>query len=639
MFYRHERCHARPHDSGRICCACVLALCRCILPVLVLLLLPLAGNSYSLQQPAGKPGMRVLVLDSNARDFPASLLVEQGLHEALAAEPNLALQLSFEYLSLTRFRGKAQRDALVSLLRQRYSGQVDFVIGVGVAAALFLMEYDSLFPGTPVLLNGIPETLGERLRHSALRDRLSCIVEPNSTLHALRDSILRLRPGTRQVYLVSGISESDRVRAGAIRQAFASLADRLQFIDLSGLPLGDILDRCATLPPESVVFFSTLFVDAKGRSFVPKAVLQALSASTSAPVFAQYDQYLGSGIVGGPMFSMRQAGRKMGRVVLDCLQGRFPEQSFLIGADTSSIQYDARQLRRHGIDMRLLPAGATVLFQEISVWDQYRHYFIGVGLLLVLQSALIVGLVGTLRQRQRAQAALYANQQELERLAGRLISSQEEELRRLSREFHDDYAQRLAAMAIETGALELQCQDIGPALPGRIGHIKNRLINLSDDVHALSRELHPRILKDLGLSRALHSLCRHFSDRESCPAICRIDADSDDIPEDIALCVYRVVQEGLRNIAKHAHAQRVDIDIRHTTGRLSVSIADDGAGFDPHRVRHIPGIGLASMRERVQYVRGTFTIQTAPGQGTVIRVTVPLSEEYHHEESADRPGR
>ena len=76
MFYRHERCHARPHDSGRICCACVLALCRCILPVLVLLLLSLASNSYSLQQPAEKPGMRVLVLDSNARDFLVSLLVE-----------------------------------------------------------------------------------------------------------------------------------------------------------------------------------------------------------------------------------------------------------------------------------------------------------------------------------------------------------------------------------------------------------------------------------------------------------------------------------------------------------------------------------------------------------------------------------
>ena len=241
---------------------------------------------------------------------------------------------------------------------------------------------------------------------------------------------------------------------------------------------------------------------------------------------------------------------------------------------------------------------------------------------------LIVGLVFNLRQRKKAEAALQDSRSELQTLAGRLISSQEEELSRLSREFHDDYAQRLAALAIETGTLELHSVQLEPApLRNRIGHIKEQVINLSDDIHALSRELHPAILKDLGLERAVNSLCLNFSDREDIPVNCHYKALPEDMPPDAALCVYRVIQEGLRNIAKHAHARRVDVFLQGSANRLLVTIEDDGAGFEPKCARHTPGIGLASMRERVQYVKGEFTVSSEPGHGTVITLSVPLNRE------------
>jgi signal transduction histidine kinase len=88
--------------------------------------------------------------------------------------------------------------------------------------------------------------------------------------------------------------------------------------------------------------------------------------------------------------------------------------------------------------------------------------------------------------------------------------------------------------------------------------------------------------------------------------------------------VYRVIQESLRNIAKHARAHHVDIFLKQTPHRLLATIEDDGAGFEPQCARHTPGIGLASMRERVQYVKGEFTVRSEPGQGTVIDVSVPL---------------
>ena len=444
-------------------------------------------------------------------------------------------------------------------------------------------------------------------------------------------------PKTTHAVLIAGSYESDQVRAVALRQTLQAMQDKVELLDFTGLSLGEILARCERLPPDTVIFFSTLFVDANGRSFIPRAVLQSLAAHTEAPIFGPYEMYMGSGIVGGPLLSLRLQGKKAAGTALQLLLGQLPKNALPTGADTYLTLYDWRQLQRHGIDESLLPPASTVLFREATIWDLYKYYIIGVVLLLALQSMLIIGLVFNLRQRKKAQAALRDSQQELQTLAGRLISSQEEELSRLSREFHDDYAQRLAAVAIETGTLELQATGIEAPVRDRIGHIKEQLINLSDDIHALSRELHPAILKDLGMERAVRSLCLNFSDRESLPVTCHINELPDDIPLDTALCIYRVIQEGLRNIAKHAHARHVDIFLKRSAHHLLATIEDDGAGFEPKCARHTPGIGLASMRERVQYVQGEFTIQSAPGQGTVIDLSVPLPRR-EYEKTANTAG-
>lgn len=582
---------------------------------------------------------RIVVLYSVTRDFPATQDVEQGLTEGFAGEKRLAVQVFSEYLDLSRFRDRQQRKALADLLRQRYGdAQIDLVIGVDVPAATFLMENETLFPTLPVLLCSIPEALQERVLASSLRGRVTTVIEPSSVARGLVESALRFMPKTTHAVLIAGSYENDQVRAAALRQTLEALKDKVELLDFTGLSLGEILERCERLPSDTVIFFSTLFVDANGRSFVPRSVLQSLAAHTEAPLFGQYEMYMGSGIVGGPLISLRMQGKKAAEIALRLLHGQLPQDAPPAGADTSVTLYDWRQLQRHAIEESLLPPASTVLFREATLWDLYKHYIIGVVLLLALQSMLIIGLVFNLRQRKKAQAALRDSQQELHTLAGRLISSQEEELSRLSREFHDDYAQRLAAVAIETGTLELQATGIESPVRERIGHIKEQLINLSDDVHALSRELHPAILKDLGLERAVRSLCLNFSDREALPVTCHINELPDDIPLDTALCIYRVIQEGLRNIAKHAHARHVNIFLKRSSHHLLATIEDDGAGFEPKCARHTPGIGLASMRERVQHVQGEFTIQSAPGQGTVIDLSVPLPRR-EHEKTANTAGR
>jgi PAS domain S-box-containing protein len=229
------------------------------------------------------------------------------------------------------------------------------------------------------------------------------------------------------------------------------------------------------------------------------------------------------------------------------------------------------------------------------------------------------------------EAALKDSQKDLRRLAGRLISVQEEELRRLSRELHDDLTQRLVVLAIEAGKLERRGEKSEHALPYEsllsISRIKEQLISVSEDVHRISRQLHPTILDDLGLVRAMGSECAALQLRENLEVVFQHENVPDGIPKDIALCLYRVVQEGLKNIVRHSGAARCDVVLRGGAEALSLTIQDQGKGFDREEVRNKPGLGLSSMRERVQLVRGDFGIDSRPGEGTVIRVRVPLTKE------------
>ncbi len=580
---------------------------------------------------------RVVILYSHPHDFPATEMTEKGIREEFTRERRLSVQVFSEYLDLSRFRDPLQRMALADLFRQRYgSGQIDLLISVDVPASHFLMERGAeLFPGVPILLCSVPEALKEDILASPIGNRVSGVLEPTSLARDLVASALALKPGARHAVLISGTFENDQARVIALREALEALRPTVELIDLTGQPLGDILLHCNALPSQSIIFYSTLFVDGRGRSFVPKAVLQSIAAQSEAPIFSLYETFMGHGIVGGRLISLYKQGQAAANKAARILLGEEQQAgSFDSGENTFLTAYDWRQLQRHSIDEHLLPEHSTILYREATLWDQYKHAIIGVALLLVFQSLLIVGLVVNLHRRKRAEAALLSSRQELQTLAGRLISSQEEELSRLSREFHDDFAQRMAAVAIETGTLEIQSLQLDVPTREKIGHIKDQLINLSDDIHALSRELHPAILKDLGLARAINSLCINFSDRENIPVGCHINGLPDDIPPDTALCVYRVIQESLRNIAKHAHARHVDIFLKRSANHLLATIEDDGAGFEPKCARHTPGIGLASMRERVQFVKGEFSIQSEPGQGTVIDLSVPLHRgEYEKTET------
>jgi PAS domain S-box-containing protein len=233
-------------------------------------------------------------------------------------------------------------------------------------------------------------------------------------------------------------------------------------------------------------------------------------------------------------------------------------------------------------------------------------------------------------QRQVEQAlraregTLRHTRENLRKLAARLIHAQEEERRRIAREMHDDWTQRLALLGIDLARLEI-CLGEPENARRLLQAMQEQVIKLSEDVHVLSRQLHPSILDDLGLVEALHSECANFSQRERITVVYQATDVPDAVPREVALCLYRVAQEALRNLAKHAAVSQAAVTLAATDAELLLRIRDEGIGFDPGELRFQPGLGLSSMEERVRLVEGQLGIQSATGQGTTIEVRVPLT--------------
>ena len=251
---------------------------------------------------------------------------------------------------------------------------------------------------------------------------------------------------------------------------------------------------------------------------------------------------------------------------------------------------------------------------------------------LVKRLRLITDVFSNALERRHAEEAfrqseriLRQNENDLRRLAGRLISAQEAERSRLARELHDDLAQRLAVFAIDVGQIEQQLGDLPEPVRETLKEMKNDIVTISQDVHKLSRQIHPSILDDLGLIKAVESECNSFSKREGVEIVFKHENIPTIIPKGISLSLYRIIQEGLTNISKHACATHISISLTGTGHDVLLSVQDDGIGFDSVEVREKPGLGFSSMRERARLIHGDLSISSEPERGTVINVRVPLT--------------
>ncbi len=225
-------------------------------------------------------------------------------------------------------------------------------------------------------------------------------------------------------------------------------------------------------------------------------------------------------------------------------------------------------------------------------------------------------------ERRRTERELRKSHRTLADLAGRLISSQEDERRRLARDLHDDFSQRVAIWTMELAHLEQGMPgDVQEALRG----LREQAEELGRDLHELSHRVHPAVLEQLGFVAAIQNECGRFQELEGIEISFHSDITVE-VPSEIALAMYRVVQEGLRNVARHAQARSVTVWLTCRAGRVHASITDDGVGFEAGGGDAHTHLGLLSMNERARAVGGSFLVTSEPGHGTCVEIEAPLPE-------------
>lgn len=263
---------------------------------------------------------------------------------------------------------------------------------------------------------------------------------------------------------------------------------------------------------------------------------------------------------------------------------------------------------------RALSSGEPIVVEYTLQLDDERHFE---ARLTSAGPGRIISIVRDVTEAKRAHALNLA-------LAGRLITSQEDERHRIARELHDDFGQRIALLTIDVDQL---ARDVASRdHRAKLHELSRQAGELASDLHQLSHELHPSRLHTLGLVESIRLLCRDVGSQRNIRVTFDHNQSAESVDDDIALCLYRIAQEALHNVAKHSGAQDAFVRLTVDAGEAYLQIADSGIGFDPQSsVRS--GLGLVSLRERVELLHGKLAIHAAPGNGTRIGVKLPLLPE------------
>jgi PAS domain S-box-containing protein len=221
-------------------------------------------------------------------------------------------------------------------------------------------------------------------------------------------------------------------------------------------------------------------------------------------------------------------------------------------------------------------------------------------------------------ERKRAEEALSTVNQ-------RLIEAQEEERARLARELHDDIGQRLALLTVDLEQLAENCPDSPAEVRSSVRVLREQASDVATDVHSLSHELHSSKLEYLGLASAAGGFCRELSDRQGIEIGFHSESIPKDLPREISLCLFRVLQEALQNAIKHSGSRHFQVSLSGGSSGVELTVRDSGIGFDPEDTTRGSGLGLTSIRERLKLVNGKLVIDSQSQRGTTILARVPLS--------------
>lgn len=561
------------------------------------------------------PKKNVLIINQVGLSHRIYAMVTEEIQSSLTNRPDYQVEFLTESLDATSFTDEGlQRDIQAWLVRKYRDLTPDAIVAIGPETARFLSASSAtLFLQAPVVLCGGIKQLAGQLTPDSRFTGSWLKFEPAKTI----DAALGLFPKTQHIAVVGGTADFDRALVTLAREGLHSYEGRFDVIYLTDLRMNDLLDRLRRLPDRTVVLYTSFLRDAAGNQFINATrALPLVANASNAPVFGISDTYIGEGVVGGYVMSFAEQGRIAVRVLSEVLRGRNP-RDFPIVTSPNLYMFDWRQLRRWGLKESGLPAGSTVFYREPSFWERGKWILL-TGLVVILALASLTGYL-LVSQKQ-----LRLAKEEQARLSGMLIEAQETERSRLASELHDDFSQRLALLALD---LETASERITQSPQEADHHLRGLMNSASEigaDLHTLSRRLHPSTLKSLGLVPGVSAFCKEFAAQQSMQVDFTHENVPRSVPPEAALCLFRIVQEGLRNAKKHSGAPSARVAVEMTGDTLHVSVCDQGVGFNLKEIRNKGGLGVRSMGERAHLLGGRFEIHSEPEKGTRIDAWVPI---------------
>ena len=491
---------------------------------------------------------RVVVFYELGPSSPAVALFDREMRAALE-NSRYHIELYGDYLETTLFDDPAAQQAFREWYIHKYHDRrPDLIIALGPSPLRFMIDsHEKFFAGIPIVFGGTSESQADNPKLDSHFTGCWEMFEPDKTL----DVALRLQPGSRHIVVVGGTSSFDKHLEDIFRERLRSYEGSLDFTYLTDLDMPSLLERLRHLPDHTIVLYTHIGMDARGTRYIGASQAGPMVAkAANAPVFGPSDVDLGHGQVGGYLESFAMEGKIVGGIALRILEWGKPQDIPAVQG-ANAYMFDERALRRWGFKESDLPPGSEVLFRGPSFWERTKWMWVALSLILLCLSVLALYV----RLKLAKDRALG--------LSGMLITAQEKERSRLASEIHDDFSQRLALLAL---GLENAEEAIGASPDEAVRQVHNLLNSASEigaDLHTFSHRLHSSTLERLGLVPGVSALCKEFAVQQGV----EIDFHSDNIPPsvhpDVALCVFRIVQEGLRNLKKHSGATKAQVRIAY----------------------------------------------------------------------------
>src|SRR5947208_3975817 len=370
---------------------------------LVPLVIVLSVSGFAADGPAAEPQRAVLALYGSRPDLPSNVIVDEIIRSTLERELGPRLDFYAEFLDTARWPEGEAQVAVHEFIRRKYAQRkLSVIIAVAWPAINFMRIYgDELFPGVPIVAYGDSDVLrnwepGRPITGSLAKIELSATVE----------LILRLQPGTREILVISGASDSDRWRQSDARRQLDRLEKRVKLTYMDAGSVQDFVRTVAQVPDGTVIFFLTMYQDSAGNKLLSHEVLARIAKEARVPVYNQTATHVGLGIVGGVVFDPEILGRETAQLTLRLLRGERVQDLPIQESKSIFPMVDWRQLRRWKLDEKRLPAGTVVRFRDPSAWESYKGYMIGGVVLILAETLLIFGLVWQKARAKRAETQL-----------------------------------------------------------------------------------------------------------------------------------------------------------------------------------------------------------------------------------------